>query len=70
MRRAHPHDRDAIEKTIKDIIAGKVKGKKLKGSSYFKVREGRFRIMYHLAVSGEIEIDEIRPRNEKTYRDF
>lgn len=43
--------------------------KKLQGSDLFRVRKGRFRIIFHYDQSGTMIIDSIRIRNEKTYRD-
>ena len=42
---------------------------KLEGSDFFRVRKGRFRIIFHFEKD-EVIIDSIRLRNEKTYRDL
>ncbi|HEY4482826.1 MAG TPA: hypothetical protein VI953_01500 [Candidatus Paceibacterota bacterium] len=70
LRKAHPHDRGIIEEAFEAIKARKLVGRKLKGSNYYKVRVGRFRVTYYFTAEGKIEIDTVRPRNEKTYRDF
>ena len=43
--------------------------KKLKGSDFYRLRKGNFRIIFHYG-NGAVEIDSIRLRDEKTYRDF
>jgi len=42
--------------------------KKLKGSDFYRARKGRWRFIFHYE-SKKIVIDNIRLRNEKTYRD-
>jgi mRNA-degrading endonuclease RelE of RelBE toxin-antitoxin system len=44
--------------------------KKIRGSEFFRARKGRFRFILHYTEGGEIRIDTIRLRDEKTYRDF
>ena len=41
---------------------------KLKGSEYYRVLHGKFRIIFHLEDKVAI-VDATRLRNEKTYRD-
>ncbi len=43
--------------------------KKLKGSDFYRARKGRWRFIFHYE-EGEIVIDSIRLRDEKTYRDI
>lgn len=43
--------------------------KKMKGSDFYRLRKRNFRIIFHYG-SGGVEIDSIRLRDEKTYRDF
>ena len=40
---------------------------KLKGVDFYKVRKGRFRIIFHYELNNLI-IDSIKLRNEKTYK--
>lgn len=44
--------------------------KKLKGSDFYRLRKRNFRIIFHYGKDGSMEIDSIRLRDEKTYRDF
>jgi len=43
--------------------------KKLKGSDFYRARKGRWRFIFHYE-NKKIVIDNIRLRNEKTYRDM
>lgn len=40
---------------------------KLKGSGLYRIRKGKFRIIFHFE-NGEAVTDSVRFRNEKTYR--
>jgi mRNA-degrading endonuclease RelE of RelBE toxin-antitoxin system len=42
---------------------------KLKGSDFYRVRKGQYRIIFHLENNKAVA-DSVRYRNEKTYRDF
>jgi mRNA-degrading endonuclease RelE of RelBE toxin-antitoxin system len=43
--------------------------KKLKGTSFYRLRSGRFRIIFHYeGKNREIVIDSIKIRNENTYK--
>ena len=42
---------------------------RLKGSDFYRIRKGKFRIIYHLHNDKAV-IDTVRFRNEKTYREF
>ena len=60
--------------TIIDALStqeGRVKyhATKLKGSDYYRVRHGAYRIIFHLEDDIAV-IDATRLRNEKTYRDI
>ena len=56
---------DALgEKRTRDLL----RPIKLKGTDLYRVRNGRFRIIFHLTNTGEAIIDSIRMRNEKTYK--
>ncbi|OGZ07639.1 MAG: hypothetical protein A3D65_03850 [Candidatus Lloydbacteria bacterium RIFCSPHIGHO2_02_FULL_50_13] len=57
-------------KEIKDSeLRTRLQIKKLTGGKYFRVRKRSFRIIFHFK-DGRVAIDEIRLRNEKTYRGF
>ena len=44
--------------------------KKLGGSlSLYRVRVGRYRIIFHIDGQGMAIVDDLRSRNERTYRD-
>ncbi len=43
---------------------------KLKGSDFYKVRKGNFRIILHYDSCKNIIIDSVRLRQENTYKDF
>ena len=63
-------DRVSIVEGMRAVRARELIGEKMGGSNYYKVRVGRYRIIYYYTKSGIIEIETVRPRNEKTYRDF
>jgi mRNA-degrading endonuclease RelE of RelBE toxin-antitoxin system len=42
---------------------------KLEGSDFYRLRKGHFRIIFHIE-KGEVVIDSIRMRSEKTYRGY
>jgi mRNA-degrading endonuclease RelE of RelBE toxin-antitoxin system len=55
---------DALgEKNTRDLL----RPIKLKGTDLYRVRDRRFRIIFHIA-HGEAVVDSIRMRNEKTYK--
>ena len=44
---------------------------KLKGyANIFRLRKGKFRILYSMSTKGDIEIIDVKRRDEKTYRKF
>lgn len=45
-----------------------LRAEKLFGSSHFKIRVGNYRIIFHINTNNLAVVDDIRPRNEKTYR--
>lgn len=47
-----------------------LKAIKLKESDFYKLRKGRYRILFHLDKNKEVIIDSIRLRNEKTYKNL
>ena len=62
-----------LKKEIVDILAGKLSGKDVKMlsgmPSYFRVRKGRFRIIFK-KEDGKFSIVRIVPRNDQTYQGF
>lgn len=70
IKKVSTKERILIVTSMKAIKTGELIGEKIVGGNYYKVRVGRFRIIYYYTQSGNIEIETVRPRNEKTYRDF
>ena len=55
-----------LQTTPEQCLIVKIKGT----SNQYRVRIGRFRVIFHYTSTGEIELDTVRLRDEKTYRDF
>lgn len=62
-------DRSRLLETIEKLLSGdkKLDIKKIKNTDFYRVRSGKFRIIYH-KEKAEIIIDSIKMRNEKTYK--
>lgn len=43
---------------------------KLKGTSQYRLKKGRFRIIFSYNKNGKTIIENVRIRNEKTYKDL
>lgn len=54
----HTHP-NSLSKHIQKVI----------GTEFYKIRQGRYRIIFHYST-GEIIIDSIKLRNEKTYKNL
>jgi mRNA-degrading endonuclease RelE of RelBE toxin-antitoxin system len=67
-------DRDVLQKTVSglSISSGwrKLKAVKLKNSDFYKLRKGRYRIIFHLDKDERAIIDSVKLRNEKTYKNL
>ena len=65
-------ERKSLLETIKSLFsetAERLDIKKIKSTNFYRLRIGRFRIIFHR--NGEkIIIDDIRIRNENTYKNF
>ncbi|HBU06677.1 MAG TPA: type II toxin-antitoxin system RelE/ParE family toxin [Candidatus Magasanikbacteria bacterium] len=64
------NDRQRLIEIMEKLILGKKAGldiKKLKNSDFYRLRSGRFRIIFH-KVSKEIIVDSIKLRNDNTYK--
>ena len=65
-------ERMSLLETIKSLFsetAERLDVKKIKSTNFYRLRTGRFRIIFHR--NGEkIIIDDIRIRNENTYKNF
>ena len=71
LRKISASDRERLLAVIERLITGNTEGfdiKKLHNSDFYRVRSGRFRIIFHHdEISKEVIIDSIKLRNEKTY---
>lgn len=70
LSKVSPKDKVRLVLSVSATKAGTLMGTKMKGSKFFKVRVGDFRIIYFHEVDGSVAIEEVRRRNEGTYRDF
>lgn len=71
-RKISKKDRELLQKIILDLLGG-VKSlniKKLKDSDFYRLKKGKFRIIFHYDSKKEAIIDSIRIRREDTYKDF
>lgn len=73
LRKISKKDRSALLALVEALTGKEHKGlivKKLKGTDFYRVRKGSFRIIFHYSDSKDVIIDSIRLRNENTYKDF
>jgi mRNA-degrading endonuclease RelE of RelBE toxin-antitoxin system len=71
LRKASKRDRERILSMLKQLREGKTQGlqyQKLKESNFYKVRFGKYRIIFSFTKTKAIHIEAIRLRSEKTYR--
>lgn len=72
LRKISQSDRKRLLKIIDKLLSGEKTDldiKKLKGNEFYRLRSGRFRVIFHYEGMGkEIIIDSIRLRNENTYK--
>lgn len=69
LRKLSKRDQLALLDLLKNIKEGVIDIKSMKGGDYYRARKGNFRIIFHKEKDG-IQIDAIRRRSEKTYKDF
>ena len=71
LRKISENDRRKLLELIKFILNNekKLKVVKIKKSDFFRVRYGKFRIIFH-KENKEIIIDSIKSRNENTYKNL
>ena len=73
LRKASPAERLLLLTTLRELKNSETRNlldiKKLSGGEYYRARKGAFRIIFHYN-KGDVEVDAIRSRNEKTYRDI
>ncbi len=70
LRKISKKNREKLLHIITLLVTGKKKEfniKKLKDSDFYRLRSGRFRIIFHYE-NKKIVIDNIRLRNENTYK--
>lgn len=70
LRKINKKDRLRLLEITEKLIRGKRKEidiKKIRKTDFFRVRLGRFRIIFHIHEK-TIIIDNIRVRNDKTYK--
>ncbi|HAO52278.1 TPA: hypothetical protein DCQ85_02305 [Candidatus Magasanikbacteria bacterium] len=72
LRKISQKSREQLLLVISKLLSGQKTGlniKKLKGTDFFRLRSGRFRIIFHYEDnSKEIIIDSIKLRDENTYK--
>ena len=69
LKKISKKQREKLFAIITKLLSGDKKGlniKKLKGTDFYRLKSGRFRIIYH--KEKDIVIDSIRLRDENTYK--
>ncbi len=69
LKKISQKDREKLLCIIEELLTGRKKGlniQKIKNSDFYRLRFGRFRIIFH--YEGETIIDSIKLRNENTYK--
>ena len=71
LRKISKKQRAVLENIILSLISGDntIKISKVKDTKFYKVRNKNFRIIFHYE-NKEVIIDDIRLRNEKTYKNL
>ena len=71
LRKISMNDRVKLRDLLELVLNGdqKVKSIKIKNTDFFRVRYGKFRIIYH-KENKELIIDSIKLRNDNTYKNF
>lgn len=71
LKRSSYKDKVLILETLQEIRDPRTRNtldiKKLSGQDFYRVRKGKFRVIFHL-VGYNVVIDAVRLRNEKTYK--
>lgn len=70
LRKISNKERQALLSIVDILLSKNHKGlaiKKLKGSDFYRLRKGVFRIIFHYNGHHDIEIDSVRLRREDTY---
>jgi mRNA-degrading endonuclease RelE of RelBE toxin-antitoxin system len=61
-------DKDRILQAMEQVCKSELRGVKLSGKNQYRIRVGNYRIKYRVE-GGKQVVDEVRRRNEKTYKD-
>lgn len=71
-RKISKKDRLLLKNIISDLLKNKkfLNTKKLKDSDFYRLKKGKFRIIFHYDSQKEIIIDSVRIRREDIYKDF
>jgi len=70
LRKINKEDRKRLLEIIEELLTGSQKEldiKKIKDSDFYRLRKGRFRIIFHY-YKRDIIIDSIRLRDKDTYK--
>jgi len=67
LKKISKSDKSRIFKVLESVREGELRGVKLSGKNQYRIRVGHYRIKYSLKNGRQI-IDEVRRRNEKTYK--
>lgn len=67
LKKIHKKDKRQILAAIESLLLGKIQGIKLANKNQYRLRVGKYRILYEHKKGG-IEILEVRRRNEGTYK--
>ncbi len=70
LKKISKKDRERLLAIVELLLLNKINEldvKKIKDSDLYRLRSGRFRIIFHYDAS-EVVIDSIKLRNEKTYK--
>ncbi len=72
-RRVDLKERLRLEQAIARIVRGDLRGFlaiKIVGTEFYRLRVGRFRIIFHRDLQKGYLIDNVRLRNENTYKNL
>ncbi|KKT31957.1 MAG: hypothetical protein UW27_C0002G0009 [Parcubacteria group bacterium GW2011_GWA1_44_13] len=72
-RKINKKDSLVLRNDINSLLQKKYQGsniKKLQGSDFYRLRNGKFRIIFHYDESQKVIIDSVRLKGEDTYKDF
>lgn len=58
---------EVLQKLTRNANTDNLRPTKLQGKDFYRIRQGRFRIIYHLEKK-QVVVDSIKLRNEKTYK--